>query len=403
MQTLPRFRSPAFLQEHIFHTMAFYHPRCIDKRGDYFQYFRDDGSPYDPQRRRLVNTARIVYNYALAYLSFRAPSYLEAARHGLKSLRDTHRDPATGHYHWTLRVQDRADGGRDVQVADDSQLAYGLAFVMMAYAVAVKAGIDEAAGWLADTWQQLETRFWDPSAGLYADEAAPDGRWRPYRGQNTSMHIFEALLAAHDATGDAAYLDRAEAVGKRITVDLSELTDGFIWERYTSAWQPDWDYHRDEGADTFRPWGFRFGHQTEWAKLLLLLDRVRPQPWLLPRAQALFDATMSRAWDTQRNGMYNRMAPDGRLHDGRKFFWVQSQTMAAAALLGQRTGLPVYWRWFDRLWSYMWDYLIDHEHGAWYHVLGADNRPIGNEKSATGKTDYHTLSTVYVALSALPS
>jgi hypothetical protein len=33
MQVFPRYRSPAFLKEHIFHTMAFYHPRCIDRRG----------------------------------------------------------------------------------------------------------------------------------------------------------------------------------------------------------------------------------------------------------------------------------------------------------------------------------------------------------------------------------
>ncbi|WKB52706.1 AGE family epimerase/isomerase [Eleftheria terrae] len=403
MQTLPRFRSAAFLKEHIFHTMAFYHPHCIDKRGGYFQYFRDDQTPYDPERRRLVNSTRFIYNYAMAFLHFRAPSYLQAARHGLQFLREHHRHAGTGHYAWTLDVRDEADGSRRVQVVDDAQYAYGLAFVMLAYATALKAGITEAREWLDDAWQQLEQRFWDARSGLYADEAAADGRWLPYRGQNTTMHVFEALLAAHEATGEARFLDRAEAIGKRVTVELTEHTQGLVWERYNVDWQPDWDYHRDEGGDTFRPWGFRFGHQTEWAKLLLMLDRVRPQPWLLPRAQALFDATITRAWDQERGGMFNRMAPDGGIHDGRKFFWVQSETMAAAALLGQRTGLPVYWRWFDKLWSYMWDYLIDHEHGAYHHMLGPDNRPVGNDKSPTGKTDYHTLGTVYVALTALPS
>ncbi|MGE5864194.1 MAG: flagellar biosynthetic protein FliR, partial [Rhizobacter sp.] len=41
------FRSEAFLREHIRHTMAFYHPRCIDPAGGFFHYFKDDGRVYD--------------------------------------------------------------------------------------------------------------------------------------------------------------------------------------------------------------------------------------------------------------------------------------------------------------------------------------------------------------------
>ncbi|WP_395142257.1 AGE family epimerase/isomerase [Schlegelella aquatica] len=141
-----------------------------------------------------------------------------------------------------------------------------------------------------------------------------------------------------------------------------------------------------------------FGHQAEWAKLLLVLDRLRPAPWLLPRAQALFDFTVAHGWDEEARGLFNRMAPDGSLCDDRKAFWVQSETATAAALLGHRTGLETYWRWYDRLWSYCWDYFIDHEHGAWYHTLTRDNRRLGEEKTPVGRLDYHTLGNCYEML-----
>ena len=48
--------------------------------------------------------------------------------------------------------------------------------------------------------------------------------------------------------------------------------DGLVWEHYDREWNVDWDYHRDDPKHLFRPWGFQPGHQTEWAKLLVILD-----------------------------------------------------------------------------------------------------------------------------------
>ena len=403
MHVFPRFRSPAFLKEHIYKTMAFYHPRCIDRRGGYFHFFRDDGTPYDTEYRHLVNSTRLIYNYSMAHLHFRAPTFLDAVRHGLAFLNEAHRDADTGHYAWMLRCRDDEAGQRQIEIVDNRQFAYGLAFVMLAHAHAMKAGVAEAREGLEDAWRQLESRFWDADAGLYADEAAADGGWLPYRGQNTNMHIFEALLGAFEATSDKLYLDRAEHLARRVTLELAEGTGDLIWERYTESWQPDLVDRRDEGGDIFHPWGYSFGHQSEWAKLLLVLDRLRPLPWLLPRAQALFEAAVPRAWDEEHRGLYNRMAPDGSICDDQKCFWVQSESMAAAALLGHRTGLETYWRWYDRLWSYCWDYLLDHEHGAWYHTLTRDNQKLTNDKSQSGQLDYHTLGTSYEVLKVLPA
>ena len=167
MNTLPDFRSATFLREHIAQTMAFYHPHAIDPAGGFFQYFKDDGTIYDRSHRHLVSSTRFVFNYAMAAIEFESPAalhgeYLAAARHGLRYLRDVHRDPRSGGYAWTIR---------DGQPEDRTNHAYGVAFVLLAYATARRAGIDEAAAWMDETWDLLELRFWDADAGLYRDEA----------------------------------------------------------------------------------------------------------------------------------------------------------------------------------------------------------------------------------------
>lgn len=392
MPTLPDFRSADFLRDHVRRTMAFYHPRCIDPAGGYFQYFRDDGTVYDTRRRHLVSSTRFVFNYAMAAREFGDSEYLHAARHGLAYLRTAHRDPATGGYAWTLR-----DGTPE----DRTNHAYGLAFVLLAYASALRAGIDEAKPWLDETRDLLETHFWDDAAGLYRDEADAVWRFTPYRGQNANMHLCEALLTAFEATGEARYLERALAVADHMTRRQAAKAGGLIWEHYDERWEVDWDYNRDDPKHLFRPWGFQPGHQTEWAKLLLILERHAQRDWQLPTSRHLFDAALARAWDGEYGGVSYGFAPDGTICDGDKYFWVQAEALSAAALLAARTGESRYWEWYDRLWSYAWKHFVDHEYGAWYRILDRENRKYGDEKSPAGKTDYHTMGACYEALRTL--
>jgi mannose/cellobiose epimerase-like protein (N-acyl-D-glucosamine 2-epimerase family) len=398
----PDFRSPEFLLAHVAQTMQFYHPRCVDPSGGFFHFFRDDGTVYDRQTRHLVSSTRFVFNYAMAYRHFRGNGYLEQVRHGLRFLRDVHRDPDTGGYAWQLTWD-----GKNKTVQDGDNHCYGLAFVLLAYSHALAAGVEEARAWIAETWDLMERRFWEPAHGLYADQATAD--WRellPYRGQNANMHACEALLAAYEATGETRYLLRAETVAHNITVRQAALADGRIWEHYREDWQVDWDYNRDDKTNIFRPWGFQPGHFTEWAKLLLNLKRhadhlAGPSDWLVPRAVALFDDALDHAWDGPHGGIVYGFGPDNMVCDGDKYFWVQAESLAAAAVLALRTGEDRFWARYDQIWQYSWQHMIDHQHGAWYRILGPDNRKLTDEKSPAGKTDYHTMGACYEVMRVL--
>ncbi|QBB70769.1 AGE family epimerase/isomerase [Pseudolysobacter antarcticus] len=392
MNSQPAFRSVDFLRDHIARTMAFYHPRCIDPAGGFFHYSLDDGTIYDRQHRHLVSSTRFVFNYAMAAQEFNRSDYLDAAQHGLDYLRSAHRDPESGGYFWTLH------GG---QPEDRTQHAYGAAFVLLTYATATKAGITEARAWIDETWQLLETRYWDNDAGLYRDEADAQWRFTGYRGQNANMHLCEALIAAYEATRDARFLDRAFTLAHNITIRQAAKAGGLVWEHYDAAWNVDWEYHKDDPKHLFRPWGFQPGHLTEWAKLLLILDRYRAEVWLLPTARALFDTALAKAWDSGHGGICYGFAPDGSICDGDKYFWVQAESLAAAALLAERSGEARFWSDYTRIWDYAWRHFVDHQYGAWYRILDRENQKYSNEKSPAGKTDYHTMGACYEVLALL--
>ncbi|MEZ4514062.1 MAG: AGE family epimerase/isomerase [Chloroflexota bacterium] len=391
----PDFRSQPFLTAHIQSTLNFYLPHCVDLNGGFFHHFRDDGTIYNHTIRHLVSSTRFVFNFASAGAAFNRPDYLELARHGLRFIEQAHTNPQTGGYAWILH------NGRP---HDDTNHCYGLAFVLLAYAAALKAGIGEARTGLDRAFALLEARFWDAEYGLYRDEYSRDWQLSPYRGQNANMHSCEALLAAYEATGDDFFLQRAYTVAENIAVRqaaLSQSAGDLIWEHYTDKWQIDWEYNKDNPQHRFRPWGFQPGHQTEWAKLLLILERYRPADWQLGRAEELFKTAVSASWDPQHGGLCYGLHPNGGLCDSDKYYWVQAETIAAAALLAQRTDNASYWQWYDTLWRYSWHHFIDHQHGAWYRILSRDNRKYSDEKSPAGKTDYHTIGACFEILRVL--
>ena len=389
----PDFWDAEVLRRHVRHTLDFYEPRAQDLSGGFFHFFKDDGTVYDKTTRHLVSSTRFVFNHAMAFREFGNVKDQHKAAPGLRYLRTHHLQP-NGGYAWLLDHP-------SAKVLDATNHCYGLAFVLLAHAHAAMAGVADGLPGIAATFALMEQRFWQAEHGLYADEADANWQLSAYRGQNANMHACEALLAAFEATRDQRYLDRASLLAHNITVRQAGRCGGLIWEHFHADWQPDWDYNKQDPANLFRPWSYQVGHLTEWAKLLLILERFQPAAWLAPRAAALFDAAWSHGWDTRHGGLVYGFGQDGVVCDTEKYFWVQAESFAAAALLHLRTGEPRFRTACDALWAYSWQHFVDHQHGAWYRILSADNRKITDEKSPAGKTDYHTMGACHEVMAAL--
>ncbi|MEJ2045253.1 MAG: AGE family epimerase/isomerase [Reinekea sp.] len=384
------FNSLEFLTDHCKSILKFYEPIVIDPEGGFFQNFYDNGAVFDPDFRQLVSSTRIIFNYATAGRFFNRSDYLDRARHGLVYMEHAHWQEKNQSYAWLLRQH---------RPVDMTQQAYGYAFVLLAYAACRKAGIVDSNESLLKTYDLLEQRFWLKDKGVYADEISAEGVLSDYRGQNSNMHLCEAMIAAFEASGEQQFITRAQQLAESIAFQQADKTGGLVWEHFTPDFEIDWDYNRDDPKNLYRPWGFQPGHQAEWAKLLLSLNRHVPDSRYVDRARSLFDQAWTIAWDDQYGGLIYGFNPEKQWCDEEKYFWVQAESFAAAAMLAEVTGEDHYWQQYEQLWQYCWDHFVDHEYGAWFRVLSRDNQKTSNEKSSAGaKCDYHTLGACFEVL-----
>ncbi|MFC8921047.1 AGE family epimerase/isomerase [Cellulosimicrobium sp. NPDC057127] len=360
------------------------------------RWLDDDGRPDLSRPVHTWITSRTAHVYAVASL-LGVPGAGERADLALQGLRSVLVDAQHGGW---VSSRGPAPVPGDVvdvetQPVDGTKSAYAHAFVVLAAASGTLAGREGARELLDAALAVLDQRFWEPGPRMHADEW--DRAWThldDYRGVNANMHAVEALLAAHDATGDAEWLARAASIADRVTGCAAE--NGWrIPEHFDSAWTPLPEYNADRPRDPFKPYGSTPGHGLEWSRLLLQLDVAAGTPGTRTDvAVALFDRAVADGWDGEHGGGFVYTVDwTGAPVEPRRFHWVAAEAVAAADVLGRVTGDPrfaeaatVWWEWIDR-------YLVDHERGSWHHELGADNRPGGI--TWVGKPDvYHAAQAV---------
>ncbi len=162
----------------------------------------------------------------------------------MKFLWEGHRDRANGGYFWSVN---------DDGPVDATKQGYGHPFVLLAASSAMTIGHLLAASMLADVSEILDERFWQPTHGAIAEEFGVD--WTPvpgYRGQNSTMHLTEALMAAYEATGARVYLERAESIADLVIRRAAGGADWRVIEHFTEDWSVD---HTHIGNEMFRPSG----------------------------------------------------------------------------------------------------------------------------------------------------
>jgi sulfoquinovose isomerase len=359
---------------------------AVNPRGGFFD-LDATGQPFG-DLRQIHNTTRMVHCFAIGHLLGR-PGCDVIIDHGMRYLWDHHRDGEYGGYVWSLD---------DAGYRDDSKQAYGHAFVLLAASSAKVAGHPLADQLLADITHVIETRFWEQANGAVAEEFARD--WSPisdYRGQNSNMHLTEALMAAFEATGDQDYLDKAEAIADLIIARHAAALDFCVAEHFDVNWNLDRGYR---GSDMFRPAGTTPGHWLEWSRLLVQLWVLggKRLPWLPDAATKLFHSAVTRGWDDERGGFYYTLDFDNRPLLAQKLWWPVTEGIGAAATIASHDHDPLYQQWYERLWSFSTTHLIDHRHGGWFGELGAvDLQPV--DFFFTGKPDiYHALQACLIPL-----
>ncbi|SDX87086.1 PfkB family carbohydrate kinase [Citreimonas salinaria] len=162
-----------------------------------------------------------------------------------------------------------ADGGYRFSVAPDGtaledpashlRRSYDQSFALLALAALFRTGSSQVTeADLEALWTFVDTQLVDPETGaLWEDDRGAEGS--EIRAQNPQMHMLEALLEAHAATGREVWLDRARPIVRVAREHLIDSSTGAVREFVGSDLKP-----------LDGPLGARRepGHQFEWAWLL---------------------------------------------------------------------------------------------------------------------------------------
>jgi mannose/cellobiose epimerase-like protein (N-acyl-D-glucosamine 2-epimerase family) len=363
---------------------------------DGFGYLAADGSLLPDRPQETYLTARMTHVFSLAAMLGR-PDAAALAEHGVRALTGPFRDAEFGGW--------PASRGPAPGELDGTKAAYVHAFVLLAAASAVTAGVPGGRRLLVDALAVWNGRFWDDAAGLAVEEWSRG--WSScsnYRGINANMHGVEAMLAAADAVqllpggpgeagvSAAGLRGRALGVLERVVHGWAREGDWRLPEHFDAGWQVLPEYNADRPSDPFRPYGVTVGHQLEWSRLALHARAAAgagAPAWLLPDAEALYAAAVQRGWraDGQDGFVYtldwsDRPVVVARMH------WVLAEAIGAAAVLAEVTGDPRYEADHRRWLAHAHDRFRDDATGSWHHEL----TPEGEVGTTTwlGKPDaYH--------------
>lgn len=306
----------------------------------------------------LTGQARLVYAFAAGHEATQDKRHLDAARRGADFLLERFRDPLHGGFFHTVAL--------DGSPRSTAKRAYGHAFAVLGLTELYRVGRDTRHRDAAlQAWRDIELRFFDHAGGLI-NECNRDFTPIPgSRTQNPVMHMFEALQALGDATGDKGAQAGARRLGDFVVNKLMQgQADGGarIPEWYDETWQP---------LPTKDAGGYiDLGHQFEWSHLLTTGAGVSPV--YAQVAERVLAYALATGYDDIDGGCLWRAYPDGTKADVNKGWWQQAECLHALLVTAQASGRNDLWRRYEQTRDLIKAQLVDAEQGGW---RAAENLP----------------------------
>ncbi|WP_274629727.1 mannose-1-phosphate guanylyltransferase/mannose-6-phosphate isomerase [Arvimicrobium flavum] len=289
----------------------------VDRQnGGFFEALDFHGKPiHKPKRMR--TTARQIYAFAVAKERGWSGPAAELIQHGIDFMVRTGRTERGG---WVRALN--VDGS----VADPVEDAYDHSCVLLALAHAHISGNGDALTLGQETFAFLDEHLEDHRLTGFLETADGEG----VRRSNPHMHLLEAFLAWHAATGDRSYLRRAARI---IDLFRSSFFDPDTWtlgEFFDDNWKP----APGEAGQWTEP-----GHHFEWASLLVDFARASGQTDMLAFARKLYASAVANGLNRATGLAYGAVTRQGLPLDRMSRSWPQTEAIKAATAL-DGTGGP---------------------------------------------------------------
>jgi mannose-1-phosphate guanylyltransferase/mannose-6-phosphate isomerase len=337
----------------------------VDADGAFVEALDEAGAPVGDFRRARVQ-ARQAYVFSLAAAWGWGAGHAALVERGLTRFEVTNRRD-DGLY----RTRVSGTGG----VLDDTASLYDQAFVLLAAATAVEAGVDV----------ERSRRTAAAVQAALATLALPQGGWREPAGPefqaNAHMHLLEAALAWETLEPDGPWARMADVIVGLARARFIDEGDGFLREFFG----PDWRPADGEAGRLVEP-----GHQFEWAWLLTRWGRRRGDPWALEAARRLFVAG-ERGLDALRGVAIDELDETLRPRSTRARLWPQTEWLKAALILAEEAEGEARQRMIDSAGAAfrgLWLYLTPD--GLWRDKLGPDG--VFEPEPAPASSLYHIVA-----------
>jgi mannose/cellobiose epimerase-like protein (N-acyl-D-glucosamine 2-epimerase family) len=182
------------------------------------------------------------------------------------------------------------------------------------------------------------------------------------RRQNPQMHLFEAMIAAFDATRDLAYQHRA-----------GDLFGLFAANLYDPRRQTLSEYFEDDWSK-IEPVIVEPGHQAEWVWLLKGFERITGCPTGPYRSQLLSSALRYR--DDVTGCLVDEGDAEGGIRKSTRRLWPQTEIAKAWIAQAEAGEQGAAGEAFDALARLHRHYLTHPVPGGWYDQFDRDNRSL---------------------------
>ncbi|WP_299399957.1 AGE family epimerase/isomerase [Pelagibius sp.] len=374
--------------------LPFWETTGFDSRhGAFFEKLDLDGTVSSEDYTRLRVQARQIYVYAHAGVLGLSTDGLARAHDAFDFLRRHAWDAQHGGWFHRLR--------RDGQPLDRTRDFYDHAFMLLALAWLYRAsGEGEVLQAVRKTTAFLDENLRLERGGTfdgYAEQRGEEASQMPTRRrQNPHMHLFEALLALHEATGDAEWIERAASIRGLFDAHFFSAENGQLAEFFDA----DWREMPVDGRFIREP-----GHHFEWVWLLHRYGQLSGDDGVLPAMEGLFGWAWAQGIDRRAEGIfgaYDAVDPEGQvLQGGSKRLWPQTEALKACLALAERSGHPAAAAGIAPLLQSFFTHFVGLDHALWQDQFDGAGAMIA--KAVPASSLYHLFLAIAEVLRVWPS
>ncbi|CAN7551896.1 AGE family epimerase/isomerase [Phyllobacterium sp. LjRoot231] len=285
-----------------------------DRHGGFHEALSFDAIPIN-KTKRMRTMARQIYAFAVAHeMGWDGPAKA-LIDHGISYIKNGRTDRGG----WTKTFN------QDGSVLDPTEDAYDQSCVLLALAHAHKAGHKEALALGTETFVFIDEYLADARLTGFLETPGDTG----LRRANPHMHLLEAFLAWHDATGNRDYLQRAARI-----VDLfrHHMFDAETWT-LGEYFSNDWARAPGDQGEWTEP-----GHHFEWASLLSDFAHATGQKDVVRYGRKLYASAIANGLNRSTELAYNAVSRHGLPLDTNSRSWPQTEAVKAAIALDGNGG-----------------------------------------------------------------